>query len=119
MILFSSNLKRSLFCTLLAGSALLIGPAGVRAESAEKLLAGANRNAGMVLHQEKACMSCHAQRLGGDGSAMYTRLDRKVRTPEKLLTQIAFCNTQLSAAMFPEDERDVAAFLNHDYYHFK
>ena len=50
---------------------------------------------------------------------MYTRLDRKVRTPEKLLTQIAFCNAQLSAAMFPEDERDVAAFLNHDYYHFK
>ena len=119
MILFSSTLTRQLVWALLAGSALVIGPAGVRAESAEKLLAGANRKAGMTLHQEKACMSCHTQRLGGDGSAMYTRLDRKVRTPEKLLTQIAFCNTQLSAAMFPEDERDVAAFLNHDYYHFK
>ena len=119
MTLFFLTLKRPLICTLLAGYALLIGPAGVRAESAEKLLAGTDRKAGMRLHQEKACMSCHAQRLGGDGSAMYTRLDHKVRAPEKLLTQIAFCNTQLSAAMFPEDERDVAAFLNHDYYHFK
>ena len=119
MTLFSFTLKRPFICMLLAGFALLIGPAGVRAESAEKLLAGADRKVGMTLHQEKACMSCHAQRLGGDGSAMYTRLDRKVRTPEKLLAQIAFCNTQLSAAMFPEDERDVAAFLNHDYYYFK
>ena len=110
---------RRIGCALLAGSALLIKPAGVHAESAENLFAGADRKAGMTLHQEKACMSCHAQRLGGDGSAMYTRLDRRVRTPEKLLTQIIFCNTQLSATMFPEDERDVAAFLNHDYYHFK
>ena len=65
MTSFFFTLKRPLICTLLAGSALLIGPASVRAESAGKLLAGADRKAGMTLHQEKACMSCHTQRLGG------------------------------------------------------
>lgn len=113
------SLTRRLVSPGLTGLVLVVASASVQAESAAKLLAGADRKAGMTLHQEKACASCHAQRLGGDGSSMYTRLNRKVNTAEKLLTQIAYCNTQLNAAMFPEEERDVAAFLNHDYYHFK
>ena len=93
--------------------------AGANARDADKVFAGADRKAGMALHQEKNCAACHAQRLGDDGSGIYTRIDRKVTTPEKLLAQVALCNTQLRNAMFPDDERDVAAFLNHDYYHFK
>lgn len=99
--------------------AILAIATGAQAQDADKAFAGADRKAGMALHQEKNCAACHAQRLGGDGSSIYTRIDRKVTTPAKLLAQVAMCNTQLSSAMFPDDERDVAAFLNHDYYHFK
>lgn len=98
---------------------LLMASTAAQGQSAEKLFAGADRQAGKALHKEKQCAACHAQRTGGDGSSMYTRLERKVTTPQKLMAQIAACNTQLSAAMFPDDERDVAAFLNHDYYHLK
>lgn len=93
--------------------------AGASAQDAGKVFAGADRKAGMALHQEKNCAACHVQRLGGDGSGIYTRIDRKVTTPEKLLAQVALCTTQLRNGLFPDDERDVAAFLNHDYYHFK
>lgn len=98
---------------------LLAMTSGAKAQDADRIFAGADRNAGMTLHQEKNCAACHVQRLGGNGSSIYTRIDRKVTTPAKLLAQVAMCNTQLSSAMFPDDERDVAAFLNHDYYHFK
>ena len=98
---------------------LLIASGTAFAQPADKVLAGADRNAGKQLHQDKNCASCHAQRFGGDGSSMYTRLDHKVTSPEKLQSQVAACNTRLSAGLFPDDERDVAAYLNHDYYHFK
>lgn len=103
----------------LATLALICASSGALGQDAGKVFAGADRKAGMTLHQEKNCAACHAQRLGGDGSGIYTRLDRKVTTPSKLLAQVALCNAQLSSAMFPDDERDVAAFLNHNYYHFK
>ncbi|MBC7500728.1 MAG: cytochrome c [Herminiimonas sp.] len=105
--------------TALSCLALLAISSGADAQDADKVFAGADRKVGMVLHEEKNCAACHAQRLGGDGSSIYTRIDRKVKTPAKLLAQVALCNAQLSSAMFPDDERDVAAFLNHDYYHFK
>ncbi|GAC1420124.1 MAG: hypothetical protein NVSMB6_21930 [Burkholderiaceae bacterium] len=113
LILSNSSAKLLLAC------AVLVAAGSSRAQGVDRLFEGANRKAGMTLHRENNCAACHAQRLGGDGSAMYTRRDRKVTTPQKLLAQIAVCNTQLSTAMFPEDERDVAAYLNHDYYHFK
>ena len=105
--------------TVLSVFTLSATSTGAWAQDADKVFAGANRRAGMALHQEKNCAACHAQRLGGDGSSIYTRVDRKVTTPTQLLAQVVLCNTKLSRAMFPEDERDVAAFLNHDYYHFK
>ena len=105
--------------SVLSCVALLAISFGAKAQDADKVFAGADRKAGMMLHQEKNCAACHAQRLGGDGSSIYTRIDRKITTPAKLLAQVALCNAQLSSAMFPDDERDVAAFLNHDYYHFK
>lgn len=104
---------------LLTGFALAIATASVLAQNADVVFVGADRKAGAVLHQEKNCASCHARSTGGDGSGIYTRIDRKVTTPSKLLAQVAMCNTRLGGAMFPDDERDVAAFLNHDYYHFK
>ncbi len=68
---------------------------------------------------ERDCVACHAQRMGGNAERMYLRADRRVQTPQQLLAQVRFCNTQLGTSYFPDDEANVAAYLNAQYYHFK
>jgi hypothetical protein len=67
---------------------------------------------------EKDCNDCHVRQFG-DRDRIYTRADRRVKTPEQLRAQVAFCNTQLATGYFPEEEEHVAAWLNQRYYHFK
>jgi cytochrome c553 len=73
--------------------------------------------AGRVL-VERDCIACHAQRFP-DASVMYTRPDRRVQSPSQLLTQVQRCNAELNSGYFPDDEENVAAFLNEAYYRFK
>lgn len=73
---------------------------------------------GEELHK-KLCVSCHAARFGGDGSKIYTRPDRRVKSAEGLKQQIAVCNTMLSTQLFPEDEANLGAYLNANFYKFK
>jgi hypothetical protein len=37
----------------------------------------------------------------------------------KLKSQVALCNTELRLDLFPEDEADVVAYLNKQFYKFK
>lgn len=73
---------------------------------------------GKTLH-DKSCLSCHVSMVGGDGSAIYSRLERKVKTPQQLQARIRACNTNAGANWFPDEESHVAAYLNQQYYHFK
>ncbi|HSD60842.1 MAG TPA: hypothetical protein VLC55_08310 [Burkholderiales bacterium] len=72
-----------------------------------------------LVTQSKCNSACHASVAGGDGTGIYTRADRRVKTPQQLLTQVRFCNTQLGTNWFPEDEEHAAAYLNQRYYKFK
>lgn len=67
---------------------------------------------------EKNCISCHASSYGGDGSAIYTREYRKVKTSKGLLAQVRNCNTMLGLKWFEDEELNVAAYLNNTYYKF-
>lgn len=69
------------------------------------------------LHQ-KACAGCHIRMYGGDGSTMYTRDGRMLSNRLELLQRVAACNAQMNAGWFPEDEANVAAWLNKLYYRF-
>jgi cytochrome c len=73
---------------------------------------------GKPLH-EKQCVACHVKLLGGDGSAMYTRKPRLINDARALGQRVATCSAQTNAGWFPEDEANVAAFLNRTYYKFK
>ncbi|HEX7972250.1 MAG TPA: cytochrome c [Thiobacillus sp.] len=73
---------------------------------------------GKALH-DKTCINCHASMFGGDGSKIYTRADRKVKTAQQLAARISACNANTGAGWFPEDEAHVAAYLNQQYYKFK
>lgn len=74
--------------------------------------------AGKLLH-DKACIRCHADMFGGDGSKIYTRADRKTKAPQQLAARISGCNVNTGAGWFPEDEAHVGAYLNQQYYKFK
>lgn len=67
---------------------------------------------------EKNCIACHAAKYGGDGSAIYTRENRKVNTASQLITQIRNCNTMLGLKWFEDEELHVANYLNQTYYKF-
>jgi len=78
----------------------------------------ADPTAGKKLFDDAKCMTCHAQRVGGDGSSLFTRPDRKVKSADALLKQVRACVTQLNVQWFPDEEEHVAAFLNQRYYKF-
>jgi hypothetical protein len=74
---------------------------------------------GKKIDQEK-CYACHAKKSGfGNGDMIYTRSDSKVKNLQNLRTMVARCNTELRLDLFPEDEADVTAFLNKQFYKFK
>jgi hypothetical protein len=81
--------------------------------------AKADPKAGEKLVKGAKCDACHASMFGGDGTGIYTRPDHKVKTPEQLHTQVRFCATQLNLSWFPEEEDNVAAYLNRRYYKLK
>ncbi len=67
---------------------------------------------------EKNCISCHASSYGGDGSEIYTRPFRKVESAKALVAQVRACNTNLGLKWFDDEEFNVAAYLNKNYYQF-
>lgn len=67
---------------------------------------------------EKNCISCHASSFGGDGSGIYTRDYRKVKSAKGLVAQIRNCNTMLDLKWFEDEELNVAKYLNQTYYKF-
>ena len=74
---------------------------------------------GKKIDQQK-CYTCHAKKSGfGNGDMIYTRGDGKVKNLQNLKSMVAMCNTELRLDLFPEDEADVAAFLNKQFYKFK
>jgi cytochrome c2 len=74
---------------------------------------------GEKLAKEKNCESCHIKMLGGDGTGIYTRQGRLITTPQALLQRVSACSAQTNAGWFPEDETNVAAYLNEKFYKFK
>ena len=66
---------------------------------------------------EKDCNGCHVRQFGSV-ERIYLRGDRRVRTPAQLQAQVAYCNTQLGAGYFPDEEAHIAAWLDQQYYRF-
>ena len=74
---------------------------------------------GKAIDQQK-CYACHAKKSGfGNGDMIYTRSDGKVKSLTNLKKMVSLCNTELRLDLFPEDEADVTAFLNQQFYKFK
>lgn len=85
---------------------------------AEELFPKADIKAGKAL-VDAHCINCHASKYGSDGSGIYTRENTKVKTSKGLIAQIRNCNTMLGLKWFEDDEINVAAYLNQNYYKLK
>lgn len=81
--------------------------------------ASGNAENGKKLFAKYECDSCHKGKVGGDGSAIFTRSDRIVRTVDQLIPRIKFCSGVVGANLSAREEQDLAAHLNQNYYHFK
>lgn len=98
-------------------SSMLIG-AALAATAFAAPFPKADTAAGEKLYTDAKCSGCHIQRVGGDGSRMYTRPDRRVKSADALIKQVRMCTTQLNTQWFPDEEEHVAAWLNQRYYRF-
>ncbi|OGS80664.1 MAG: hypothetical protein A2061_06365 [Gallionellales bacterium GWA2_59_43] len=104
---------KSLFGTSLFG-ALLLAATTAAANPFPK----GDAQTGQKLFAQHKCSSCHIAMLGGDGSAMFTRPERKVRTAADLVEQMNRCNANLGIELTPQDEQHLGAYLNR-YYNLK
>ncbi|MDZ4200853.1 MAG: cytochrome c [Gallionella sp.] len=98
-------MRAILFATLLCATA---------ATSANPFPDG-NAQTGEKLFKQYQCASCHVAMLGGDGSAMFTRADRKVRSVPELIEQMNFCTGNVGVNLTARDEQHLGAFLNRYY----
>jgi hypothetical protein len=105
--------------TLLRAAAFVISiaPAIAHAQGAE-IFRDADLKLGEKLIAEHKCAQCHAQRVGGNGSAIY-RPTGRVNSVGRLRGTVQQCSTQLNLQLFPEELDAIAAVLNRDYYKFK
>jgi mono/diheme cytochrome c family protein len=106
-------MNKSLFVVFL----ILISQVAL-ADQYTDIYSGGDANVGKALVQ-KNCISCHASSFGGDGSSIYTRENRIVKTSRGLKAQIRNCNTMLGLKWFEDEEQHVASYLNQNYYHFE
>lgn len=74
---------------------------------------------GKKLFDQHKCNRCHVKIVDGDGSAIFTRPDRKVTNPQELVTQMTMCGGNIGVTLTPQDEQNLGAYLNQKYYKFK
>lgn len=103
----------------LLGAAVWAVAASACAGTAAEPFPGADLANGQEIQTSKGCASCHSAKTGRDEAFIYLRDDRKVKTLFDLRRTVSMCNSQLQLGLFPEDERDVAAYLNAHYYKLK
>ncbi len=73
---------------------------------------------GKVIHQEK-CAACHIGKFSGDGSEIYLRENRRIKTVEGLMAQVEFCDRQIKSGLNDDQINDLVMFLNESYYKFE
>jgi cytochrome c551/c552 len=90
---------------------LLLCPLAVQAAP----FAEGNAQTGKAIFDKYKCNSCHIEMLGGDGSAIFTRPNRKVHNADELVGRIKQCSGTVGANLTPQEEQHLGAYLNRYY----
>lgn len=100
------------FAVLLSATFCVVAFHGAHADP----FPGADLANGKDINYSKRCAACHTEKTTRDEAFIYQRDDRKVKTLYDLRRYVSLCNMELKLELFPEDERDVAAYLNQQFY---
>ena len=101
------NLNHSLSTLLiLAGSLFLSATAMAGVEHGKKL-------------HDNNCISCHASMLGGDGTGIYVRENKKIESHPALVKQVNRCRDSLGIEWPEEHVNDVVEYLNTNFYKYE
>ncbi|MBU0688836.1 MAG: c-type cytochrome [Gammaproteobacteria bacterium] len=101
-------MKKTLFLLILFSAAAQATP-----------FADGDADRGSKLFTKYECSSCHEAKVGGDGSAIFTRANRTVRSADDLIVQMERCSGAIGKQLSTQEKQDLAAWLNQRYYHFK
>ncbi len=80
--------------------------------------AGGDAKQGKALFDKHNCNSCHVAMINGGPEAIFTRADRKVKSPADLAAQIKRCGS-VGAKLTAQEELHISAYLNQAFYKFK
>jgi cytochrome c len=78
-----------------------------------------NAENGKQLIVKYDCNSCHKGKMGGDGTAIYTRPNRIVTGADILIDRMEQCSGAVGKNLTTQEKLDLAAYLNQTYYHFE
>jgi mono/diheme cytochrome c family protein len=92
---------------------LLVSGSLNAADDIYELIGDAQRGKALYANQ---CVACHVSLVGGDGTALHTRPNRRVQTPEGLIKQVNACNHQLNAGLNAKQVDDLVAYLTQSFY---
>lgn len=73
---------------------------------------------GQTLFDRYQCNRCHEKIVGGDGNAIFTRKNRKARTPAELLETMDIGAEDSGITLSAMEKQHLGAYLNR-YYHFE
>jgi mono/diheme cytochrome c family protein len=79
--------------------------------------AGADPDKGKAL-ADKSCVACHDAQFG-DPTRIYTRPERRVKSPDQLLKQVTTCSKAAGTNWSKAEIANVAAYLNRAFYKFQ
>ncbi|MGB8518138.1 MAG: cytochrome c [Gallionella sp.] len=77
-----------------------------------------NVQTGEKMFAQYKCNRCHINMVGGDGSGIFTRTNRRVNNESQLIAQIGVCGGNVDKEFSAQEKLDLAAYLNR-YYQFK
>ena len=81
--------------------------------------ADGDAQAGKKLFDQNKCSGCHIGKMGGDGSAIFTRPNRIVNNPKQLVDRMLVCSGAVGMTLTQQNQHDLGAHLNQTYYKFK
>jgi mono/diheme cytochrome c family protein len=71
--------------------------------------------AGKLLYVKK-CQACHISLIGGDGTELHTRPDRRIKTAKDIPRQVKGCNHQLNMGLKPKEVQQVTSYIREAFY---
>lgn len=74
---------------------------------------------GKKFFDDNQCNECHIGKVGGDGNDIFTRPNRIIHNSKELIERMRMCSGAIGKTLTPQNELDLAAYLNQTYYKFK